>query len=774
MTMDAERLKLYRQPCYLLKLHMDMCTKQNPAIGSGGGDECAATSACHYTWFTCKDTIHYTKGTRIFQFCNREANIPGCLPLLKKEVTHLPVKVNTDKFKTEVGELRLDFDDFPLSARDMADPDKVAGGYSTFETEGASFWVTWKARNKNYAMRKAEFYRGFVNLDPSDFELEFTGGIYDVALAPKGAKVTIRSFLWETANKKFPNKVSDFVVTTNHLYVGTTTLTVDNGSLAYDGTSLFDAATANQPRCLKIGDEYVTYTSISPPTITPPVIQGTQFNGLVRGAYGTTAAVHPVGTKISQVVIYAEDDAVSWEDCGRVLADHCLMDLLLFYAKIGIDYIKTYDHGITLTGDINETVTTIPIDSVADIPEFGIIRIDDEAIWYRGILGIDLINCRRGQYGTTPATHSTSASVLIFGVTEAIGHWHSGLSFKARFEDQDDIASRVETWRACAFANVWPDTDGKIDVSLQVPPIGESTKEYTDDDIIQGTKTWTGNDKTRKSRIQTWYKPRKPDPKISGEDQLEDDYYGLAGYRDAEGENTNVFGDVQLKTIYGEWLENVSDAAWLAEHIFTRLRRGINTLEASLELKDDDVELMDLVKLRVAEDADADGVLQSVYYIVVSKVKDGWSRIKLIFEQAGFVGDVRFAGIGPINPILTAGASTDVSTTPITIADVSGRRALIDEFKSDGTKRQILIGNEKISYTSAVVGPTAYAVTLSGITRGEDGTAGAGYVYGESVFQLYSSVADEHARRYGWIGDADNLLDGDGDFTEETDGYSIW
>jgi len=772
--MDDKRAEVYRQPCYLLELHMDMCTKLNPCIGSGassdassgGFRECNAVVPCYYTWFTCQDTPNYTKGTRVFKFCNREAYIPGAYPLMKKEVTHLPVKVNAEKFKTEVGELRLDFDDFPLSSYDLANPEKNIGDYSLNEVDGASFWVTWKARNKNYTMRLAKFYRGFVDLDPDDFELEFTGGVYDIAVNPKGARIMIRSFLWEASDRKFPGQVSDFIVLKTAITANALSLIIDDGSETLDATSLFDVATVNQPRTLKIEDEYITYTSCT------AAAGGTTFSGLVRGAYGTDPVAHEADVNIAQVTVYAEDDGATWTDCSRVLADHCLMDLLMFYAKIGIDYIKTYDHDITITDNIDDNDTTIPVSSLDSLPEYGIIRIGDEAIWFRATLAGDLINCRRGQYGTTAAAHTSGDSVLVFGVTEALGHWHPGLSFKARFESEKDVAGRIETWRACAFANVWPDTDGKINVSLQVPPITTYSKVITDDDIVKGTKTWTGNDKTRKSRIQVWYRPYKPDPKTSGEDKLQDDYWGLAGFRDAEAENENVYGDVQKQNIYGEWLDDSDDAKWVADHIYTRVHEGINKLEASLELKDDDISLMDLLKLKIAEDADASGTLREVFYILTSKVKDGWSRIKLIFEQAGFGGNFRYAAIGPPNPTLAHAIDENDVTIDV---DISGTSMTIDDFDSGGHPHQIEIEEEEITYTTATLIEESSSWTIVRLT-GVDRTSAvaASHSAGVEVVLLYSSAADDFARRYAWIGDASNLLDGDGDLVAEENGYMIW
>ena len=94
--------------------------------------------------------------------------------------------------------------------------------------------------------------------------------------------------------------------------------------------------------------------------------------------------------------------------------------------------------------------------------------------------------------------------------------------------------------------------------------------------------------------------------------------------------------------------------------------------------------------------------------------------------------------------------------------------------------RQVFIEDEKISFTSAVLVDTSYEVVrLTGVTRGVDGTSNVAHSAGVDVRFLYSAADTEHRRLYGFIGStgdppAGNLLDADGDFTEETPGYRIW
>ncbi len=68
---------------------------------------------------------------------------------------------------------------------------------------------------------------------------------------------------------------------------------------------------------------------------------------------------------------------------------------------------KEYTTAITLAQSINATDTTITLSSVADLPAAGFIKIGSETISYPNVDAINnqLLNCARGQNGTTAASH---------------------------------------------------------------------------------------------------------------------------------------------------------------------------------------------------------------------------------------------------------------------------------------------------------------------------------------------------------------------------------
>jgi hypothetical protein len=67
----------------------------------------------------------------------------------------------------------------------------------------------------------------------------------------------------------------------------------------------------------------------------------------------------------------------------------------------------------TTTPSVSATDTTINLVSTAGLRSTGFVKIDNETIGYTNISGNQLLNCWRGQNGTTATTHSAGASVYI-------------------------------------------------------------------------------------------------------------------------------------------------------------------------------------------------------------------------------------------------------------------------------------------------------------------------------------------------------------------------
>ena len=66
-----------------------------------------------------------------------------------------------------------------------------------------------------------------------------------------------------------------------------------------------------------------------------------------------------------------------------------------------------------LNGNISSSTTTITLSSTSGLASAGFIRIDGETISYPNVSGNQLINCARGQNGTTAAAHTTGAAITV-------------------------------------------------------------------------------------------------------------------------------------------------------------------------------------------------------------------------------------------------------------------------------------------------------------------------------------------------------------------------
>lgn len=77
----------------------------------------------------------------------------------------------------------------------------------------------------------------------------------------------------------------------------------------------------------------------------------------------------------------------------------------------------------TLSGNINNSVTTITLASSTGFPTAGAVTIDNEVIFYTGVSGANLTGCVRGSDGTTAASHNSGVPV---GATIVAFH-HNGL-----------------------------------------------------------------------------------------------------------------------------------------------------------------------------------------------------------------------------------------------------------------------------------------------------------------------------------------------------------
>jgi hypothetical protein len=82
-----------------------------------------------------------------------------------------------------------------------------------------------------------------------------------------------------------------------------------------------------------------------------------------------------------------------------------------FNRQTGAEYLTT----ITLAQNINAEDTTISLSSVTSLPAAGFVKLGSEVISYPGVdtANNQLLNCARGQNGTTAVSHTAGPSAII-------------------------------------------------------------------------------------------------------------------------------------------------------------------------------------------------------------------------------------------------------------------------------------------------------------------------------------------------------------------------
>lgn len=116
-------------------------------------------------------------------------------------------------------------------------------------------------------------------------------------------------------------------------------------------------------------------------------------------------------------------------------------------------YVAVNELQNNLSGAINNSVTTIGLNSTTGFPAVGLVLIDNEVIKYGSIAGNNLTSCTRAFDGTTAASHS-SAAVVSFAFCAA---HHNNL--------KDEIIAIETSLNLTASKALSTDTNGRVAVA---------------------------------------------------------------------------------------------------------------------------------------------------------------------------------------------------------------------------------------------------------------------------------------------------------------------
>jgi hypothetical protein len=604
MSYDDELAALCRTVTWKVVLRLDYCAH------TCGQDPCAAAGPpwCYYTYPTCLDPAHFSRGTKDYAFALADGpRLEGCLPCLA-EIKSVPTEIRPEDNVTRRARITLEFfDDAPLA---LANPDRTVSNAES----GGSFFRNLFARNPNLQDRTAEIWQGFLGLPLNEYRLHFRGAIDDLEWREGRARVVVKDLLKLLEREIPPEQSSGNELTS-----------------AYNGDETMAVADASQfeaPGTVKVEDEYVTFTGIADETLY----------GCVAGAFGSSATSHAKGVRVRQVEIFAEP-----EGGAGLPPDELFLDLLCRLGGIDPLAIATVDRGTELAEGIADDVLDLPLNASAGLPETGVARIGDELIRYRGIADSGLLAVERGAYGTEAAAHDAGAAVLVTTFSDELGRWMAGTLFRRSVEEAAAVKDLVNRLRAQCLLHVWQGEDSTIRAKCVAPPFYTDAPLELDDatGFIAGSTSWDPGNALRATRIVVHYAPMTAD---AGE--RSEDYAGLLVVVDAEAESAAFFGKASPKEIFADWIYREREALLLASRMLIRYRSGAAGFRFATELKEDGLAVGDFVRVTSADVTDAAGAPRSRALFEVTK-KQRVSDNRIEFTAIDTRLDRRYPLIGP-------------------------------------------------------------------------------------------------------------------------------
>jgi hypothetical protein len=228
-------------------------------------------------------------------------------------------------------------------------------------------------------------------------------------------------------------------LTAIYAYDNTGTSTTLNGDINSSVTTVTVASTTGfeDVGTITIDEENITYTGKTTTT----------FTGCTRGADSTAAASHTNGdtvtraskwyniTRSSGAYSATADEGWTSTIIGGVLVMTNNFDNPQYWALTDgkplssqlMQDLTNWPSLTLLNGGINDSVTTITVDSTEDFPSAGTINIGSEKITYTGVTSTTFTGCGRGADSTSAASHSDNAEVKITTLCKSMRAFRSFL-----------------------------------------------------------------------------------------------------------------------------------------------------------------------------------------------------------------------------------------------------------------------------------------------------------------------------------------------------------
>lgn len=307
-----------RIPITLIRITLDYCSR------TFGSSPCTATGTkCYNTFVSCKDLAHFTRTTKEYKFSSAEAPLPfkeGERPFIK-EVKYLPTEIK-DSLTVSARVIVQMLDNEPDS--DVGIDPYVADRASV----QGSFWKKLLARNPNYKDRKIEIFEGFLGLAEEDFELRFSGLLYNIQIRKQGqVELECVDKLYKLKETETPQKLE---ISVNGAH------SIDSDIIYIEGDGISSLESSGY---VKIADNIISYTAKG-----TSYTAGSYISGCAWGEFDTGKTAIPDGEKVAPVKYFAPDHPFDHLDTLIKLAGYTDSD-------IDLDSFAAYDKDQEPLGD---------------------------------------------------------------------------------------------------------------------------------------------------------------------------------------------------------------------------------------------------------------------------------------------------------------------------------------------------------------------------------------------------------------------------------------
>lgn len=648
MIFSKELNKISRSKIDLIVIELDYC---NLTFGTS---PCAATgNKCYNTYPTCKDTINYSKGNKIYKFSNVDKPLPfGLVKPYIDSISDIP---------TEIKEKNTISRKLKIKMIDEQDNDVNVDPYrSSRSSIQGSFWKKFLARNKNYKGRTIKYYVGFLGMTEAEFlaqDPSFVGVLNNIKTEKNEITIEAVDLLRALKDVKYP-------------------LNTPNKTFYSEGMV---HKVGSEDSMLQLEDAYVGdfcqredfqiirgagFTLESPGNYTSNILY--KYYIYAYDALGRAFALEAVnvvklfGPYGFKVKIYW--DAVSNATYYRVFRFEAVTGTLLgYFQTTGLNITDNNDTGtdgempdiaewyLKLNSQPNNDIDNweaisgtyeFHIESTSAQQNFdteGYIQIGKEIIYHGNIASSAFTSIKRAQLGTKAERHvaNTAIKQILYKqpnnpftilkelLTDSVGQAYIDVSFTTYESAWSDINfSTGPITKASNLADIyfdlvnslncisWQNEKGLIEIRKR-DEREDSYRKISDLSIVENSVSVDLNESSRKTRWGLRWNRKEFTKNLTDADT----YYNFELLVDADSEGANQ---------YSEIIEDIRNSTWINDDCgtYSEITTFINSLLAlrkartqdaqeqiiaSLEIKDSEILTCSLIKLSTDELQNSDG-----------------------------------------------------------------------------------------------------------------------------------------------------------------------